>query len=142
MVPYHELVRTLERQPLLRMQRFAELLGWRGLQLDCIRDPKVEGGVFISYMTSDWKFNLQINTQPHGQMRFHAATVKAERYRFSGLPFQSFELFDDEGCLQKEADRLRPLLARRNFKTPAWRRRFAAEHPKLVLPVHRLYKGK
>ncbi|MFN0020220.1 MAG: hypothetical protein ACKVP0_18315 [Pirellulaceae bacterium] len=121
------------------MQRLAEFLGWNGLRLEYGRIPKDErtkaelrGQIFIYYMTTDEKFNLQINTNPHGQTRQHQATVKAERYGIIHTEWQHFELPDDEASLVRLAETLKPLLKRSNFKDRDWRKEFAAQNPHLV----------
>ena len=80
-----DLRRILTAQPLAKMQSFAALLGWKGLRLECVLLDDAEAsranvphGVVIYYMTTDDKFHIQINTYPHGQVRLHQATVKAQ----------------------------------------------------------------
>lgn len=131
-------------QPVLKMQRLAKLLGWNGLRLEYGRTPnderfneEIRGRLFVYYMTTDEKFNLQINTYPHGQTRRHQATVKAERYGIIHTGWQHFELPDDEASLVRLAETLKPLLKRSNFKNRAWLKGFAAQNPNLVLPKHR-----
>ncbi len=136
-----ETQRFLSAQPLRQMQRLAELLGWNGLRLEYGRTPnderfneEIRGHLFVCYMTTDEKFNLQINTYPHDQTRRHQATVKAERYGIIHTEWQHFELPDDEASLVRLAETLKPLLKRSNFKDRAWRKEFAAQHPHLVHP--------
>lgn len=122
------------------MQQFAELLDWRGLRLRyvCLREDEaaraiVPSGVVIFYQTTDDKFNLQINTYPHGQCRQHQATVKAERYGIGHVGWHEFELFDDDDAVRHEADRLRPWLDRRMFRDVDRRRQLLIAHPELSL---------
>lgn len=136
-----ELKRVLAAQPLAQMRRLASLLGWNGLCLWHFRvhksDPycdRVAGGAIIYYMTTDEKFNLQINVQPHGQTRIHSATVKAERYGIINVDWHEFELPEIDQDLLRLAERLKPFLLRGNFKNRCWRRKFAEAHPLLVYP--------
>lgn len=128
--------RILATQPLLRMRQFAELLGWRGLRLGYVllRDDEAtpanaHGGVVIFYQTTDEKFNLQINTYPHGQCRQHQANVKADRYGILHVGWHEFELFHDHDRFCQEAERLRPWLDRQMFRNPIRRRQYLREHP-------------
>ena len=134
-----DIQRFIAAQPLRPIQRLAELLGWRGLRLEYGRIPddegteeELRGRLFVYYMTTDEKFNLQINTNPHGQTRRHQATVKAERYGIIHTDWQTFELPDDEEGLVLLAEALKPFLKRSHFKDRAWRKHFAAKNPHLV----------
>ena len=115
----------------LVLRRFGSMLGWWGLQLNYIRlsdeeskRGNVPDGLVIYYMTTDSKFNLQINTTPCGQTRFHQATLKADRYGVVHVGWHPFELFDDDEQLELEARRLKPWLDRKNLRDPARRRSF------------------
>lgn len=129
----------LAAQPVLRMQRFAAMLGWRGLQLEHVRvdmleNHKLDGpAIVIYYTTTDRKFFLQINTHPHGQTRLHQATVIAWRYGMHSVGWHAFELFDEDQQLIAEGKRLEPLLARSLVKDRNWRRRFLNQHPEYAL---------
>ena len=135
----------LAQQPLARMRHFASLLGWRGLRLFSHRIPEealgpevnIPDGIVIYYDTSDLKFSLQINTFPHGQTRFHSATVKADRYGILHTGWQPIELFDEDEPLMAEAQRLQPLLGRHLFKDRQWRWSFALQHPELYMKFSR-----
>jgi hypothetical protein len=126
----------LERQPLQRMQYFAALLGWRGLQLESVRLPEVSAkdnipdGIVIYYATTDRKFFLQINTWPHGQTRKYSATVRADRYGIPNIGWHPFELFED-GRIESETQRLMAILHRKLFKDGLWRRQLALRSPEL-----------
>ncbi len=142
-----ELHRRLSEQPLARMRYFAAILGWRGLQLEYVRLSDEEAargqiphGLVIYYITTDLKFNLQINTYPHGQCRIHKATVKADRYGIVHVGWHDFELHGDDQRLQQEVERLSPWLTRKNFKDRTWRRQFAKEHPELPIRQSRRNK--
>jgi hypothetical protein len=130
-------------KPLFRMRRFAQLLNWRGLQLEwtCLsaevlaQYPKwPRSGIVFWYITTDEKFNLQINELPEGGEHTHQATVKAERYRICNTGWNPFTLFNDDESLAREADRLRPLCDRDLFKNRAWARQFRMEHPEFAIP--------
>ena len=142
-ISHVQLQEVLSVQPFARMRRFAEQLGWRGLRLEYFRlwddneCPEITQRVVIYYITTDEKFNLQINTQPHGQTRVHSAVVKAQRHGIIHTPWQDFELFEEDALLQGEVERLRPWLYRENFKNRAWRRRMEAEHPLMFYPRKR-----
>jgi hypothetical protein len=136
-----ELHRILDAQPLPRMRFFASLLGWNDLQLEYVRLPEDEaqrgsvcGCVVIFYMTTDPKFNLQINTYPHGQCRHHRATVKADRYGIINVGWHDFQLCEDDTRLCADVERLTPWLRRDQFKDRAWRREFIAKHPEFAYP--------
>lgn len=140
MISDSEIRRVLEGQPLGRMRLFASLLGWNGLQLEHVRLPEgsvaVDGnvGVLVYYMTTDPKFNLQINVHPSGQARHYHATVKAERYRITNVGWHDFELTDDNQSLLAEAEQLKPWLYRPQFKNREWCREFIKAHPKMAFP--------
>ncbi len=133
------------RQPLARMQYFASLLGWRGLRLFSHRIPaeaivpevNIPDGIVIYYCTSDVKFSLQINANPHGQTRFHSATVRADRYGILHTGWHPFELFDDEEPLIAEAQRLKSNLGRHLFRDRQWRWSLALQHPELHIQFSR-----
>jgi len=147
MISDTEIQRVLERQPLTKMQLFASLLGWNGLRLEHVRLPDKEQastgvGVVIFYMTTDPKFNLQINTFPHGQYRRHRATVNAERYSIIHVGWHDFELADDDQSLLVEAERLKPWLYRPQFKRRNWCRQFINAHPELAIPHLKRRRGR
>jgi hypothetical protein len=134
-----DIQRILSVQPLYRMRLFASLLGWKGLQLEHFRwkqedDHESALGVAIYYTTTDVKFNLQINCQPHGQIRHYRATIKADRYGIISVGWHDFELHEDDQRLFAEVERLKPWLRRDQFKDRAWRRQFIAQHPELAYP--------
>ncbi len=140
MISHGELQRIRSAQPLGRMRDLAARLGWRGLELEHVRlrDAEAEraniaNGIVIFYMTTDLKFNLQINTYPHGQCRTHRATVKADRYGIVNVGWHDFVLHDDDSALDQEIARMHPWLYRSHFKDPVWRRRLAREHPELPI---------
>jgi hypothetical protein len=127
-----EIRRAIERQPVATVQRFAELLGWRGLRVYglYVADLKMavdESPIVIYYMTTDEKFNLQINCHPHCQQRQFRATVKAERYGICNVGWHDFELDEHAFDLPAVVDRLRPYLQRSSFKDRRWRRALKTE---------------
>ena len=134
-----DLHRLLAAQPLLRMRCLASLLGWNGLQLEYVRVQDSEAHsqlphdtVVVYYLTTDAKFNLQINTYPHGQSRFYEATVKAERYGISHVGWHQFELPDDDDLLVSTAATLKPWLYRPHFKDRQWVRQVLRENPNMA----------
>jgi hypothetical protein len=116
--------KILNSKPLARIRRFASLLGWNGLQLEYIRFSPEEivkynvpsSGIITNYMTTDLKFNLQINELPNGQSHTHQATIKADRYGIRNIGWRPFEMFEDDQQLIQEVERLRPWLDRRLYK--------------------------
>lgn len=148
MISDSELRRVLERQPLGRMQLFASWLGWNGLQLEHVSLSEgsiaVNGdvGVLVYYMTTDLKFNLQINVHPSGQPRRYHATVNAERYGIRNVGWHDFEITDDDQSLLAEAERLKPWLFRPQFKKKEWRREFIDAHPELAIPNLKRGRGR
>jgi hypothetical protein len=122
--------RILNAKPLARMRQFAALLGWHGLELGYIRfTPEEirkydapESGIIVDYMTTDLKFNLQINEVLNGQSTSHQATIKADRYGIINIGWHPFELSEDDAKMKEEAERLRPWLDRRLYKNAKWRR--------------------
>jgi hypothetical protein len=126
-----------EQQPVQRMQEFARLLGWNDLRFCPLRRPESPGGLFAFYCTTDAKFNLQIGQRSDLGISRYAAAVIAERYGISFVPHQPFTLCDDPAELLAEANRLRPLIARANFKNRAWRRWFAEQYPPWIMHRYR-----
>src|SRR5687767_10591358 len=96
MLTHPELQRILEAQPYLRMRHFAEMLGWRGLQMFKCQDERIPGGLLMYYTTSDQKFNLQINARERLSTTLFQACVVAERYRIVHTDWHRFELFTDD----------------------------------------------
>jgi hypothetical protein len=127
----------IAQQPIQRMQHFARLLGWNDLRFCPFRRPESPDGFFVFYGTTDEKFNLQIGQRTDLGEKHYAAAVIAERYGISFVPHQPFTLCDDPAELLAEANRLRPLLARSNFKNPQWRRWLAEQHPTWIMHRYR-----
>lgn len=129
--------RILAAKPIARMRRFAALLNWQGLKIFYhFFSPGEDAGTSVPntrfivwYMTSDEKFNLQINEHPIGQSLTHQASVKAIRYGISNNGWHPFVLGDGDDELRSEAERLRSKLDRRLWKNRSWRRDFIAGHP-------------
>jgi hypothetical protein len=129
-------------RPYWRMRRFASLLGWNGLRMEWIAFTEEEAAkcdtvpisrILVSYLTTDAEFSIQINEKPAGQIRHYQAMVGPFRYGFRPIGWLPFELFDDDAALLAEAVRLRPWLARRQFRDPKLRAAFRAQHPELLL---------
>ncbi|NLS92320.1 MAG: hypothetical protein GXX96_09095 [Planctomycetaceae bacterium] len=142
--------RIFNAKPIHRMRWFASLLHWHGLQLERIVPPPDEAaglripepGIIAFYMTTDWKFNLQINETPIGQSVTHQATIKADRYGINRIDWHPFTLFDDDEELKHEAERLRPWLDRKLYKDRKWLRAFRQYHPELLLPSRKKCRGR
>jgi hypothetical protein len=96
--------------------------------------------VVVYYATTDPKFFIQINTYPHGQIRRHQATVRADRYDIFNVGWHDFELHDDERQFTAEAERLEPWLFRTQFKDRKWRKRLAEQNPDLPIVTNRRNK--
>jgi hypothetical protein len=139
-ISYLERRAILQAQPLLRMQQFAELLGWRGL---CLESHLIDAADFaaqgqdaapfliVYFTTTEKNFHLQINPNPQGQTIDYTASVLATRF---GLPLTAvgwhpFRLSDRDEELRQTAERLTPFLARRNFKDRNWRKQLLASEP-------------
>jgi hypothetical protein len=141
--------RILSSKPLGRMRWFASLLGWHGLQLELILFAQDEiakwnvpaSGLIVFYMTTDWKFNLQINERPTGQAGTHQATIKADRYGIKNIGWHPFTLFDDDDDLRREAERLRPWLDRNLYKNRRWLRLFKTRYPEMLLATRKKGRG-
>jgi hypothetical protein len=129
--------RIIESRPLARVRRFASLLNWHGLQLETFTiesDELDELGqpvplVWTDYITPDRKFNLQIHQQEVNSPTKLRACVVCDRYRVYPREQHSFELFDDDRLLAAEAERLRPLLDRRLYRSRAWRKELLRRQP-------------
>jgi len=143
----HEILMT---KPHARMRRFAELLNWRGLQMEWIIYAREEIAwqsvpepyVVTYYITSDVKFNLQINEKPDGQSLTHQATVKADRYGIRDVGWHPFTLFDNDKELLGEAERLRPWIDRRTYKDPRRRHTLKLANCVTLLPSRKKHRGK
>jgi hypothetical protein len=141
--------RILASKPIARMRWFASLLNWRGLKLertifsaDEIRKWDLpSSGIIAFYMTTDWKFNLQINENPIGQSFTHQATIKADRYGILHIGWHPFNLFDDDSELRGEVERLRPWLDRKLYKNHKWLREFRLQHPEMLLGSNKKRRG-
>src|SRR5687768_236494 len=109
--------------PFYELQRFAELLGWRGLRQERTTSPH-SGDAIVWYWTTDRKLFLQINPYPQGQAEEYEATVVASRYGLapSAVGFHRFSLTTEE--ITAAAERLRPILSRSNFRNRERRKRF------------------
>ena len=114
----------LEAQPIAELRRFAELLGWRGLQH---RHVTLDNGrLCVFFQTTDEKLNLQINPHPIEQTTHFRATVNATRYGFplDAVGFHDFSLTGNDDDLRRTAEKLKPILSRQNFRDKEWRKRF------------------
>ena len=145
-----EQLRILSSKPIGRMRWFASLLNWHGLELshhvfssdEIARWNFHASGILVTYMTCDLKFNLQINEHPIGQIVTHQATIKAERYGIVHIGWHSFTLFEDDEELRREAERLRPWLDRKLYKSKAWLREFKARHPDRLMWPRKKRRGR
>jgi hypothetical protein len=145
-----EQARELAAKPIARMRWFASLLNWRGLQLEKLlfTSDEIErcnlpaSRIVAFYMTTDWKFNLQINENPIGQCVTYQATIKADRYGIKNIGWHPFTLFADDGKLKDEVERLRPWFDRRLYKTRLWLREFKMQHLEMLLPSGKKHRGR
>jgi hypothetical protein len=130
-------------EPCWRMRWFASLLNWNGLRLEWVRftDEDAsnsigvpESRILVSYITTDQEFNIQINALPD-RPRLYQATVVPFRYGISPIKvgWHRFELFDDDARVAAEAQRLKPLLDRQQFRDPARRAAWKKAHPEFLL---------
>jgi hypothetical protein len=141
--------RIFASKPIERMRRFAALIHWRDLQLERIIFTQDEisewdlprSGIITYYVTTDDKFNLQINELDATSPFTHQATIKADRYGIRNIGWCPFTLSDDFDKLKMEAERLRPWLDRGLYKNRSWLREFKREHPEFLLPSRRRHRG-
>ena len=139
----------LNSKPLARMRYFASLLGWNGLQLEYKTFSPDEiakygcpaTGILTYYMTTDFKFNLQINEVTTGQALAHQATIKADRYGICNIGWHPFDLSENDQQLMQEVERLRPWLDRQLYKNASWRRTFKRKFPEMLLPSQKKKRG-
>jgi len=141
--------RIFNSKPIERMRRFVRFLHWSGLQLERILFTTDEiakwnvapSGIIAYYMTTDAKFNLQINELDIAQPFTHQGTVKAERYGIRDVGWHPFTLFEDVERMKLEAERLRPWLDRKSYKNRQWIRKVKREHPEMSLPSRKRPRG-
>lgn len=98
-------------------------------------------GILVDYMTTDSKFNLQFNEIPQGDSYALQATIKAERYGIRDIGWHPFTLFEDEEALIAEAERLRPWLDRKTYKTRSRLCELKAEPQCVLLPSRKKRRG-
>lgn len=140
----------IDSNPIERIRRFAGLLHWRGLRLERIlfTDDQVgqlnlpSSGIITYYMTTDLKFNLQINELSKTPVFTHQATIKADRYGIRDIGWHPFTLFDNDEKLQAEAERVRPWLDRNLFKDTQWLSNLKRKHPQFLIPKTKLRRGR
>jgi hypothetical protein len=129
--------RIIESRPLARVRRFASLLNWHGLQLETCTIESEERDetsrrlplVVTYYMTTQLGFHLQVNQREANSPLDLWATVVGWRLSMPAMPFLPFELFEDDRALAGEAERLRPQLDRRLWKSRNWRKDFLRKNP-------------
>lgn len=137
-----EQARFVRAKPRYQLQRFAELLGWRGLQQYHVVLPAAQvqkwsipaPGVIVYYATPGTRFFLQINEASADDKLPYKATVIPDKFGMRAIGWHPFTLPADDLQLEAEAARLRPYLDRGLFKSRQWRRRFKREHPELLVP--------
>jgi hypothetical protein len=123
--------------PLMLLREFASELGWQGLQqYQFALTPDICGSypvgtIITSYITSDEKFNLQINENPVGQKRTYQATIFAVRYGLGPMGWHPI-VIDGRQSAINEAARLKPVLSRAILRNPKSRRTFVREHSDLL----------
>lgn len=141
--------RILDTRPLARMRPFAAMLNWRGLQLErLIFTPDQiakwdvpASGIITFYMTTDWKFNLQINELNAGSGFTHQGAVKPDRYGLRATDWIPFTLYEDDDALRREADRVRPWLDRRIYRNRESLRALKLAHPEMLVGSRKRRRG-
>lgn len=141
--------RLLAHKPIESVQRFAEMLHWNGIEMDWVLFTPEEiekwnvpsSGLLVWYLTTDLKFNIQVNETPPWEAVGHQASIVARRYGIRDVGWHPFNLSHGHE-LESEVERLRPWLDRRNFKNPKWRREFKRRHPELLIPSRKKLRGK
>ena len=134
-------------EPCWRMRWFASLLNWNGLELGWVRFSDEDASrwasvpasrILVHYVTTDQEFHIQINGLPD-HPRIYQATVGPFRYGISQtkIGWHRFELFGDRNKLAAEAERLKPLLDRQQFRDPARRAAWKKSHPEFLLKGRR-----
>ena len=113
----------LAAKPLICLRDLAAALDWHGLQLHTCTVPGSKSWPVVYYLTTDLKFNLQINEVPNsGEPIEYQATVKAERYGILHTKWIRFTLPDSPEAFAAAVANLRPLVWRGNFKSRQWLR--------------------
>ena len=123
----------LADRPYVRLQAFADLLGWHGLRPYVFRivlKERNEEIIQIGYWSGDQDFQLRLS-ECRQHTSSYSASVNAERHGVAHSGVHSFELYVDDPRLVGEAERLRPYLFRDNYLDPAWCANFAREYPEL-----------
>ena len=144
-----EQARALRAKPIAELRWFAELLGWRGLQLYCTTIPaevqarwNIPGHGYITYYgTPGWRFALQINEADPTDDFTHKATVIPDRYGLRNMGWHPFTLTDDQQRMREQAAQIRPHLGRQMFKDKAFVRQFKLALPDRVLPSRKRRRG-
>lgn len=119
----------MPRSQLVRLQRFAAMLGWRSLRewTHVVKDDEGSpsaGSVIRWYESGSMeRMFLQINEAPCYQ-----ASVYAMRYRLC-TGWHAFTLHGDARRMAEEAAKLEPWLHHRWFTTIEKRREFRRLHP-------------
>ena len=128
------------------VSRFAALLGWNGIEQSKITlTPEDHGnlpvGLIVTcWSTNDLKFFLQINQKTCGQFGEYKVSVVAERYNIRPMEFVECE-FNNNDEVHREAQRLAPLFARKNFRNQQWRRQYLERHPEKLWRVRKKRRG-
>ncbi len=132
--------------PSMLIRRFAASLGWHGIErTDIVLTPETAGGlpagtVVTCWSTTDLKFFIQINQKTPREFGRYNVSVVAERYNIGPMDFVTCE-FDNVEEAQREAERLFPLFARKNFRDPCWQRAYLEEHPERLLRPEKNWRG-
>jgi hypothetical protein len=132
--------------PFQLIRRFAGELGWRGIeQTDITLTSDICGDlpcgtVMTCFSTTDIDFFIQINQATAGIFGKYKVSVVAERYGIRPMEFQTCRIGSIDDAV-KEAKRLNPLFARRNFRDPTWRRAYLTLHPEKFWRGRKKWRG-
>ena len=125
---------------------FAANLGWRRLERTDITLTREicgdipEGTIDTCWSTCDLKFFIQINQAVPGQFGAYNVSVVAERYDIRPMGFATCR-FNTAGEAVREAQRLAPLYAKRNFRDKRWRRQYLERHPEKLWHRKKKWRG-
>ncbi len=124
--------------PASLVQLFAAHLGWKSLLVEQLFltpeiAPAIEAPVMITYWCStDINYNIQISQREHGVFGKYQVVVVADRYRITSTGHVGADFTTEAGAMA-EAARLATKFHRKNFRNPAWRKKFIQNNPMRIL---------